>query len=134
MYNKQHCTRFDTFAAEGRDGNGEIVAIYEADVIEVLFIAEGYLRKRGGRRTTEAVAEKVSTAVSGGTAAATGGVEGAAVAAPHATRPAGGKLEGVGLVRRQPESALGQNRFPTARLDSRPDRVAAFVVHRHCCT
>lgn len=133
MYNKE-CTRLDTFAAEGRDGNGEVVAIDEADVIEVLVVAEGNLGKRGGRGSTEAVAEKVSAAVSGGAAAAAGGVEGAAVAAPHAARPAGGKLEGVGLVRQQLESALGQNRFPTARLDSRPDRVGALVVHRHCCT
>lgn len=72
---------------EGSDGDGEIVAVHEADVVEVLVVAQGELGERGGRGAADAVAEEGATAVPGGAAAAAGGVEGAAVAAPEATRP-----------------------------------------------
>lgn len=76
----------------GGDGDGEVVAVHQADIVEVLVVSEGDLGEGGRRCAADAVAEEWPTAVSGGATAATGSVEGAAVAAPEAAGPEGGKV------------------------------------------
>lgn len=121
-----------TGAAEGSDGDGEIVAVDEADVVEILVISESNLGKSGRRGPANAIAEEVAAAVPGGAAAAAGGVEGAAVAAPHAAGPPRREAESIRLVRRQLETSPGQHRLPGTRLNPRPNRVTTLVVQRHC--
>lgn len=89
------------------DGDGEVVAVHEADIVEVLVVTEGDLREGGGWGAADAIAEEWATAVASGAAAASGGVEGAAVAAPEAAGPEGGKVEGVDLLWWELEAAAG---------------------------
>lgn len=74
-------------AFEGGDGHGDVVAVDEGDVVEVLVVAEGDFGECGGRGAAEAGAEEGAAAVTGGAAAVAGGVEGAAVAAPETAGP-----------------------------------------------
>lgn len=78
--------------------DGEVVAVDEADVIEILFVTEGYLREGGRWGSTDSVAEEWATAVTSGATASAWSVEGAAVTTPQAAGPEGRDAEGVGLV------------------------------------
>nr|GMD35630.1 hypothetical protein CR513_13447 [Ipomoea batatas] len=104
-----------TGAPEGSNGDGEIIAVDEADVIEILVISESDLGESGRRGAANAIAEEGAAAVPGGAAAASGGVEGAAVAAPHAAGPPRREAESIRLVRRQLEASPGQHRLPGPR-------------------
>nr|GLL35326.1 hypothetical protein CR513_13447 [Ipomoea trifida] len=112
---KRRFGRMLTGASEGSDGDGEIVAVDEADVIEILVISESDLGESGRRGAANAIAEEGAAAVPGGAAAAAGGVEGAAVAAPHAAGPPRREAESIRLVRRQLETSPGQHRLPGPR-------------------
>lgn len=118
-------------ALGGRYGNGEVVAVDEADIVEVLVVSEGDLGESGRRSTAGAGAEEGSTAVAGGAAASAVGVEGAAVAAPQATGPERWEAECVGLVGGQLEAAAGEDGLAGARLDSGPHGVGALVVESY---
>lgn len=88
----------------------EVVAVDEADVIEVLRVGgrpKCHLGESSRRSAAEAVAVKVATAVTSGAAAVAGGVKGAALAAPDAAGPSVGQAEGVGLVGLKEEAASG---------------------------
>jgi len=87
-----HAARVAAFSGslEWGDGDGQVVAVHQAHVVEVLLVAQGQLRQ--GRRwaSPDAVAEEGPAAVTGGAAPAPADVEGAAVAAPEAPGPEGG--------------------------------------------
>lgn len=57
-------------AFERLDGDGQVVPVDEAHVVEVLVVAKGDLGKSGGWGPAEAATEEVAAAVTGGAAAA----------------------------------------------------------------
>lgn len=87
--------------------HGYVVPVHKAHVVEILLLAQCDLRQSRGRGAAEAVAEKGAAAVTSRAAAASRGVEGAAVAAPETSRPEGRETHGVGLVGRKLEAAAG---------------------------
>ncbi|KAK3027894.1 hypothetical protein RJ639_040835 [Escallonia herrerae] len=120
-------------ALEGRDGDGEVVAVDQADVVEVLLAAEGDFGEGRRRCATDAVAEEGAAAVARGAAAAAGGVEGAAVAPPDAAGPGSREVEGVGFGRCEHEAAASEDGLAGAGLNAGPDWVGALVVHCYRC-
>lgn len=117
-----------TAGSERRDGHPEVVAVDEADVVEVLLAPEGDLGEGRRRGASGTCAEEGAAAVAGGAAAAAVGVEGAAVAAPEAAGPERREAEGVGLVGSELEAAAGQEGLTRTGLDPGPNRVGALVV------
>lgn len=117
-----------TATLEGEDGDGEVVTVHKADVVEVLVSGEGDLGEGGRRGAAEAVALEGVAAVAGGAGSAAGGVKGAAMTPPDAAGPEGREGEGVSGSRRELETAAGENGPAGAGLESRPHRVLAFVV------
>lgn len=63
------------FAAEGCDGNGEIVAVHQADIVEILIITKGNLSKSGRRGPTNPITEEGPATITGGASAAALGVK-----------------------------------------------------------
>lgn len=94
-------------AFEGRDCDGEVVAVYQADIVEVLVVSEGDLGESSRRCAADAVAEEVTAAVAGGAATASGGVEGTAMATPESAGPEWWEAERVGLVWWELEASAG---------------------------
>ncbi|RDY03024.1 hypothetical protein CR513_13447, partial [Mucuna pruriens] len=105
---------------ERGDGDGQVVTVHQAHVVEVLLVAQGELRQGGRWGTAYAVAEEGPTAVASGAAPAAGGVEGAAVAAPEAPRPESWELECVGFVWWELEASAGKNGLSCTGLDPGP--------------
>jgi hypothetical protein len=116
-----------------RHGDGDVVPVHQAHVVEVLRGRdgrEGNLRQRGGRRSPGPVAEERAAAVARGAAAAPRRVELAALPPPHAARPPAGQVDGGGAVGGQLHPAACQELFARAGLDARPHRLWAPVVQR----
>lgn len=74
-----------------------------------------------------------ATAVPGGTSAATGGIKGAAVAAPEAAGPEGRQPDRGGLVWQEGEAATGKQGPASAGLNARPNGVRAAVEEGYGC-
>jgi hypothetical protein len=116
---------------ERRHGDGDVVPVHQAHVVEVLRRGrrrQGDLRQRGRRRAPGAVAVERPAAVARGAAPAPRRVELAPLPPPHAPRPAGGEADGGRVAGRQLHPAARQELLARARLDARPHRLAAPVV------
>jgi hypothetical protein len=133
--------------AAGRGGlheHGQVVAVDEADVVEVLtaVAVERELGERGRRRRPRAAAlDLAGAAVARSAGPLAGGVEGAAGAAPEAARPPLRRVQRTRLPRREREARGLQRRRPRAGQQARPHRVAAAVgegerdaAYRPCAT
>lgn len=83
-------------ASAGSYGNGKIVAIHQAHVVEVLG-AQGDLGQRGWWRASGTVAVELASAVTRGTKPLPVAIKGATVATPYSTRPSRGWNDGHGL-------------------------------------
>lgn len=116
------------FTSEGRHRNGEVVAVDEADVVEVLG-SKGDLSESCGRDTASAVAVEGAAAVARCTAAAVSGwIEETVLAAPDPAGPVGREADGVGLVGEEAKATSCKNGFACAWLDTWPDCLLALVV------
>lgn len=83
-----------------RDQHGHIVAIHEADIIEIepARTVQRELSESGGGSSTGTVAfDSARTAVGGGAGESAGGILGAISATPNAAGPWGRHDDGVGL-------------------------------------
>lgn len=117
--------------------HGEVVAVNEADVVEVepVRAIEGELRQRGRRHRAR------PGALDGGGAAvardadkpALSGVLGAEGAAPQAAGPGRGHGDGVGLAGLEGEPGGGELRGAGVGEDAGPDGVGALVEDREGC-
>jgi hypothetical protein len=127
----------------GLDEHGQVVAVDEADVVEVLpaGAVERELGERGGRRRPGAAAlDPAGAAVARGAGTPAAGVEAAAGARPEAARPPLRRVQRARLPRRELEPRGLQRRRAGAREDPRPHRVRAPVgegegdaAHRRRC-
>jgi hypothetical protein len=109
-----------------RHGDGEVVPVHQAHVVEVLRRGRGrerHLRQRCRRRAPGPVAVERAAAVARRAAAPPRRVELAALPAPHAARPPGREADGGGAVGRQLHPAARQDLLARARLDARPHRL-----------
>ena len=125
-----HTSRVATLAwpFEGGDGDGQVVTVDEAHVVEILLRTQGDLGEGGRRCAAHAVAEKGAAAVAGSAAAPAVGVEGASVTAPDAAGPGGWDVEGVGLVGWELEASTSKDGLACAWLYAWPHWMWAFVV------
>lgn len=117
-------------AAGGRHRHRQVVAVDQADVVEVhpAAAAEGELGE-GGRRggTGTAALRPAGAAVAGGAGALPFAIEGASGAAPEAAGPAGGGLEGAGGALPELEPSRLQRLAAGAGQDPWPNGVGTAV-------
>lgn len=116
-----------------RDGDGQVVAIHQTHVVEVLLRTQCDLRQGCRWCTADAVAEEGPTAVTGGAASAARGVERAAASTPETPGPERWEVEGVRPGRWELETAAGEDRLSGSGLDAWPYWVWASVVYCDRC-
>jgi len=80
-------------ASAGSYGNGKIVAIHEAHVVEIL-VAQSELGQRGWWRASGTVAGELASAVARGAKSLSVAIERATVATPYSTRPSRRRNDG----------------------------------------
>lgn len=113
------------------DKHGEVVAVDQTDIIEVLatIAIELELSKSGGRGSTTAGAFQLAAAITCDAGELTGGVLGAECSGPHAAAPRSGCVEGLGLSLFKGEAGGGECGRVGVRENAGPYRVVAFVDH-----
>lgn len=116
-----------------RHRNSQVIAINKAHIIEILFSPQRNLSKSRWRCATNAITKKGTTTVTSGAFSTAMSIKSTTMSSPYAARPCWWKPQSVSFFRKEFESTSRQDWLACTRLNSRPHRVAALVVHGNWC-